>query len=123
MRHRAMFIYRGSLESFCDWFVDELDRKSLNPHKINNKHDIEIKANFEKKDFSYSIIKNSAINDQLCLYVKPKLKLFDALFGKKDITREMATNYSHIILSKSDKIEDLGWYLETEVWRGPTDTP
>jgi hypothetical protein len=125
MRHRAMFIYKKSLEDFCDWFRNELTSIDLHPDVTirKNKYDIEITANSGEKEFSYSIFKNPSIDDELCLYVKPKLKFIPALLGKKDYIRELATKHAHSILSNSNKIIELGWYLETQVWRGPTDAP
>ncbi len=120
-----MFIYKISLEDFCDWFRNELASIDLQPDVTirKNKSDIEITANSGEKEFSCSIFKNPSIDDELCLYVKPKLKFIPAVLGKKDYMRELATKHAHSILSNSNKIIELGWYLETQVWRGPTDAP
>ena len=125
MRHRAMFIYKKSLEDFCQWFRNELTAIDLRPRVTinNNQYDVEITAHNGEKEFSYSIFKNPAIENGFCLYVKPQLKFMQALFGKKDNMRELATQHAHSILSNSNAISGLGWYQETQVWRGPTDVP
>ena len=120
-----MFTSTLSVEELCSWFIKELAKLGfLLDGKINqSKYDSAFSVCKNKQHFSFSIFENPSSETNLCIYVKPKLKFFDALRGKNDVLRELATNHTHVILSNSDQVSNLGWYTDKQVWTGPTHEP
>ncbi len=125
MRHRAMFQTEMPIKEVCSWFRGELLKLEFQPHSSisDNKYDYEFSVGQEEERFTFSLFHNPSVENSVCLYVKPKLGFFSAILGKNDSLRELATSHSHAILSGASHINNLGWYSETEAWKGATNTP
>jgi len=127
MRHNARFTYQHNLADFSVWFENELKliNDGLEVDIKNHKYDIAITIAVGKglNEMVYSVFSNPQKNNSICIHVKPQLRFFDAILGKKDILREKATEVAHSILSSSAEITELGWYLERQAWKSPTMVP
>lgn len=125
MRHRSMFIYKKTRKEFLDWFSDEIKstNSNLKIEIIESKYDSLMSIRNGEDEMEFSIFNSPERPECLWLYAKPKLKFIAAILGKNDILRERATQLAHSILKDSDEISELGWYLENNVWKGPTSTP
>lgn len=125
MRHRAMFQTDMPIVEVCLWFREELLKLDFQPHGSisDNKYDFEFSVGQEGQRFTFSLFHNPSVENSVCLYVKPKLGFFSAILGKSDRLRELATSHSHAILSSATHINNLGWYNESQVWKGATNAP
>ena len=125
MRHRAMFLTEMPIEEVCSWFRGEFLKLGFQPHGSisHNKYDYEFSVEQGEECFTFSLFHNPSVENGVCLYVKPKLGFFSAILGKSDSLRELATSRSHTILSSASHINNLGWYNETQVWKGATNAP
>ena len=125
MRYQSMFRTNKTKEEFLVWFCREIQSKDVNfKIKTNEtKYESLMTVYTDKSEMVYSIFNNTVKPGFMCLYVKPRIKFFAALFGNKDVCREKATLLAHSILSGSDEIKELGWYLESQVWKGPVSAP
>jgi hypothetical protein len=126
MRYRAMFHSELNVEKTCEWFRNEILEKGFQSDSElkKNKYDYEFSVLRDDKVHTFSVFSNPNDQASIWLYVKPKLKFFDALFRKNDHQRELATKYSHDILSTSNFITNLGWYTENNVHLNkPTKNP
>ncbi len=120
-----MFQTEMPIEEICSWFRGELLKLDFQPHGSisDNKYDYEFSIGQEEECFTFSLFHNPSVECSVCLYVKPKLGFISAILGKSDSLRELATSHSHAILSSASHINNLGWYTETQVWKGAANAP
>lgn len=125
MRHRALFKCACSVEQLCTWFVSELEQQgfSLDGEIVQGRHAYRVSVTNNQQQLSFSVFANQGAETNICIYVEPKLGFINALLGKNDVTRELATKLTHNILNHSAEISMLGWYTDTQVWKGATETP
>ena len=125
MRHRAMFHTNLTAEAICTWFITELNKLGflMDGAVKQTKYDRSFSVSHDKQTLSFSVFEVPASEANICIYVEPKLGFFDAILKKPDVLRELATTHLHTILSSSDSISKLGWYTDTQVWKGATDAP
>jgi len=120
-----MFQTNLSLEEICSWFIAEMAKLGfkLDGEIIQSKYEHSFSVAQNKQQLSFSIFSSPSPETNICIFVKPKLRFFEALRRKNDVSRELATTHTHAILSDSNHLCNLGWYTDTNVWRGSTNAP
>lgn len=123
-RHIAQFNFNDSINNFVNLFLDEIKKNlpEVSSTIKDSKYSIQINLINEGEEFSYSIAQfpNEA---KLILFVEPKLKFFQALFGKKDLIQHNAINLAHRILKDNNQITNLGWLLSQQAYKRATENP
>lgn len=125
MRHRAMFQTDLTVEQVCSWLVGEFNKLgfTIDGEVLRGNYDHSLSVIKNHQQLSFSIFENPTPETNLCIYVEPKLGFINAMLRKTDVAREQATILTHEILSHSTQVSRLGWYTDTQVWKGGTKSP
>lgn len=117
--------FRFEKDNFITWFVEQLKTRcpEAEVSVSQTKYETRLLLEAEQEQIEYSIIKDS--NKKNCYIMKslPKLTFWKALFRQKDTAREHGVKLADHILVESGDVGSLGWYLGSQMWKGPTPTP
>ncbi len=121
MRHRARFQSELSVQNISYWLRRELIDVGYQPvdSVTETRYAFEFDLLHEGEKVSLSLFHDPAVESSVWLYIKPKLKFFDAIRGKADTLREALTTHCHNILSNTQQVHNLGWYTERRIASNP----
>lgn len=125
MRHMATFTLQVEQPEIGRWLKDRLKVANVSTSESTqlNKHQNRIAAEIDGNDFKISIANDPRQKGGVILTIEPALTLWRAICGKPDEIRNMATLAVHEALSGTPEVENLQWWRQKQMWRGPSDRP